>query len=147
MQVIIMSGISGSGKSSYIREHYPNAKVVSTDNFFMVNGEYRFDPADLGKAHAQCLLNFVVGLVSDYPIIVVDNTNLTAIEIAPYYSLAKAYGAEVKLVTLFVSIEVCFNRNKHGVPLETCQRMAEALKAREIPCYWDLELKCQGRSQ
>ena len=56
-RVIIMRGLPGSGKSteakSYILTH--GAVVVSADDFFMVAGKYRYNPAKIGDAHVACM--------------------------------------------------------------------------------------------
>ena len=31
MKLVILSGVAGTGKSTYIKENYPNAVVVSSD--------------------------------------------------------------------------------------------------------------------
>jgi predicted kinase len=141
MYVTILSGISGAGKDCYITSHFGDRKVtvVSADDYFMHEGQYRFYASDLGKAHAQCMRNFCYAVDRGVREIVVNNTNLTAIEIAPYYAVAMAYRYRVELVTIVRSAEVCAARNVHGVPLATCQRMAETLANREIPPYWEID--------
>ena len=44
-EVIVMQGVSGSGKSTYIKNNLPNATVVSADHFFVnaVTGVYEFN--------------------------------------------------------------------------------------------------------
>lgn len=48
--VIIMRGVPGSGKSTYVRNRYPEARVVSADRYFTdpATGEYRFDASKRG---------------------------------------------------------------------------------------------------
>jgi adenylate kinase len=52
--VVVMSGVSGSGKSTYAEKLLEQSQgvKVSTDHFFMVGNEYKFDPSKLGEAHA-----------------------------------------------------------------------------------------------
>lgn len=148
MRVIIMSGISGAGKDTYIKGVHPTAQVVSADHFFMVGGEYRFDPTKLGYAHASCMRDFItkcqktndaqvmLGRHSGH--IIVNNTNTTTEEIAPYYSVAKAFGAEVTLLTLHCDPEIAAKRNVHGVPLQAIRAMAQRIADRRIPPFWDI---------
>lgn len=143
-QVIILSGISGSGKSTYakmLQLDLVNAQIVSADNYFMVDGEYKFDPRKLGEAHSSCLRAFIEHLSSWQQTVIVDNTNTTVLEIAPYYAVGKAYGAKVKLITVEVDPVVAAKRNAHGVNLATCERMARNLAERKLPPYWDIELQ------
>lgn len=148
MRVVIMSGIPGSGKDTYISDrfnlgeklsHKPRARVYSADDFFIDHkGLYKFNPSKLGDAHGQCLRDFIadVSAGDDDAIVVVNNTNTTAIEIAPYYAVAQAFGAQVQLVTLLAPPDVCAARNIHGVPLAACVAMDKRLRSRELPPFW-----------
>ena len=139
MKVIILRGVSGSGKSTYAKTHYPDAVVFSADNYFMVDGLYTFIPANLGKAHAQCLRHFV-HVVSRRrnadETVVVDNTNTTVAEVAPYAALALAYGCELEVVTLNAYAQQAFERNLHGVPFLTVVRQAARLLEEKLPAWW-----------
>ena len=145
MKVKIMSGISGSGKSTYIKNHFPDAMVCSADHFFLnEKGEYVFDVKNLSKAHGECLKKFVaiVGFVSDKDaVIVVDNTNTTPVEIAPYAQLALAYGHELEIVMIEYDSKKACARNEHEVPLKTVEAQAYRLNKLEskIPRWWNLK--------
>lgn len=145
MRVVIMSGIPGSGKSTYVKENLPEAVVVSADDYFTTRtGAYKFDSAKLPQAHNQCLRRFTNFLITYsggqdlivQPILVVDNTNLTVAEIAPYAALAQAYGADLEIITLVCTIETAAKRNVHGVPEEAVDRMARTLAGRALPPWW-----------
>jgi len=138
MKVIILRGVSGSGKSTYAAKHYPDAFVVSADHYFMVDGVYTFRAADLGKAHADCLGRFVMAIqnLDSGTDIVVDNTNTTAVEIAPYAALAMAFGCELEVVTLNAYAQMAFERNLHGVPFLTVVRQAARLLEEKLPAWW-----------
>lgn len=149
MKVIILSGCSGSGKSTFADQLRKDIGVslttlCSADNYFMVNGEYRFDASKLTEAHGACLRSFVMAIGGDSSIlrhetIIVDNTNTTVEEIAPYYALAQAYGYEVELHTFHVKPEVAAARNTHGVPLVACEAMTRRIILRELPRFWKLK--------
>lgn len=148
MRVIIMSGIPGAGKGRWIeefidghtREDFRTFFTVSADSFFETVDGYRFDPSLLPMAHGTCLRRFVSYCQESVPTqtIIVDNTNTTIAEIAPYYALAQAYGHSVTLVTIEADPIVAHARNVHGVPLASCERGAANLAARVIPPFWDL---------
>jgi hypothetical protein len=72
--------------------------------------------------------------------LIVDNTNTSAIEIAPYVALAAAYGVKVELVTVLIDPNVAAQRNTHGVALQGCQRMDAAIRSRQLPPFWDVKL-------
>lgn len=134
-----MSGTSGSGKNTYIKKHYPNAQVVSADDYFEVDGRYTFNHSKLGKAHAECLKKYIK-LLSVPPsygdIVVVNNTNTSALEIAPYVSIAAAFEVTVELITLLKDPKICAERNVHNVPLASVEKMAAAIKNRQLPKMW-----------
>ncbi len=133
MKIIIMQGLPGSGKSTWIKENHPNAVVCSADHYFTdpKTGEYKFNPAEIGEAHEACFRSFLDCLntrdgfaVATYNDIVVDNTNLSLWEMYPYISVALVHGYPVEVVRICADPEVCASRNVHGVPRETILRMA-----------------------
>lgn len=150
-QVIIMRGVSGSGKSTYARTMWPKACVLSSDDFWTRNGgEYtqNFDVTKLGEAHAWNLRRFIDYLeCAEAPFwkepihtIVIDNTNTTPTEIAPYYAVAQAF--KVPLIEI-VSIDIlparAFERNTHGVPAATHAAQVERFytNLESLPKYWN----------
>jgi len=137
MHVVIMSGASGSGKNTYIEKHYNSASIVSADDFFYVNGEYKFDHNMLGLAHAQCFRNFIYFLLNNHNLIVVNNTNTSVIELAPYVAAANAFNATFELITLMKDPALCANRNVHGVSFNTIESMVNRIKNRHIPKHWN----------
>lgn len=119
MKVVIVRGISGSGKTTWLKRVYPEARVCSADHFFVAkDGSYQFDVEKLDEAHNFCLKKFLGLIANETPLVAVDNTNLTRHEVAPYYQLAKAFGYEIELVYIFCPPEVAAVRNVHGVPSE-----------------------------
>lgn len=134
-RVTILQGIPGAGKSSSIS---PTAKVVSADHFFVMNGKYQFNPRLLTQAHAACLRQYVQFLQAGEEEVVVDNTNTSVAEIAPYYALAEAYGYAVKIHTHLCDAETGAKRNIHGVSLDACERMVSRIERtnRELPPWW-----------
>lgn len=138
MKVVVMSGIPGSGKSTLAAQLFDAGTArFSADDFFMVGGEYRFDPAKIGEAHNACLRGFVAAIQSDvHSTLVVDNTNLSIAEIAPYAALAQAFGAELEILTVRCDPAIAAARNVHGVPAERVAAMAAQLEARQLPPWW-----------
>lgn len=137
MRVVIMRGLPGSGKSSWIKQQLPDASVWSADNYHMVDGVYRYDPKKAGEAHAWCLKGFLDDLRADLKMpIVVDNTNTTAVEIAPYAAAAGAHKAEFKIVYLHCPLGLAVARGIHNVPVATMLKMQRNLLTEELPPYW-----------
>ena len=139
-RVIIMRGIPGSGKSHYVRENYPDAVVCSADEFFMVDGEYQFDPTRIGQAHSFCLAKFIDAVKRGVPEIVVDNTNVHQWEFVNYKAIANLGNYEIEIVDVRVDtidqLRTCIERNSHGVPADIVSRMAVEMEVhRDGDCH------------
>jgi len=138
MNVVVLRGVPGSGKSTYVAKNLPEAKVVSADKFFMVDGEYKFNPTNLPNAHAACLREYMGHVMLGYldDTVVVDNTNTTAVEIAPYAAIALAFGCELEVVTLECDPKVAAARNIHGVPEGGVLAMHKRLVEAQLMPWW-----------
>ena len=145
----IMMGPSGAGKTTWARNNLlPFVFHVSADHYFYSPaGEYVFHPAKLAHAHGECLREFVLAVRSRSAVVVVDNTNCTIAEVAPYMALALAYRYEVRPVMCglrrdgrewYVNVEQLTERNVHGVPRATVERQAYNLikTVSDWPAYW-----------
>lgn len=148
MKVTIMQGLPGWGKTTLIPMNDGKTRiVVSADHFFLdAKGEYKFDASKLAEAHNACLREYGVVVTSSRwsPLtglpdeLVVDNTNTTVEEVARYYSLAQAFGHEVRIVALSGTPEEGAARNVHGVSLDTCKRLFDNLVTfnYSMPKWW-----------
>lgn len=161
--VIILRGISGSGKSTLARFLKSEAgdqrgeaaaflwqidcqtpiATFSTDTYFMFDGVYRFEPSKLPYAHGKCLRDFTEALrVPPTPglanTLIVDNTNCSIAEVAPYISLAGAYSHVLHIVTLVGDPNTCYKRGTHGVPFSNVLRQDMNLRKSLVdwPPWW-----------
>jgi predicted kinase len=131
-KVILLRGISGSGKSTYIDRYLPNAYVCSADHFFRrEDGSYRFNATQLHMAHRICQEKFTKALEVTEPLVVVDNTNTRYKEYRYYLQEARKFGYRVEFVRLEIPVEVAAARNVHRVPREAVLRMARRMD--EVP--------------
>lgn len=154
MKVIVLQGIPGSGKSTLARkildevpDSYPCYRViVSADNYFMRDGQYRFDKNELGNAHASCLRNFTKAMMASFnwpsskDLLIVDNTNTILLDMAPYAQLALAFGAELEVLRVEVDPEAAAARNTHGVPTKKVLEMHERMMKLKLPARWNLRI-------
>src|SRR4051812_13575659 len=109
MIVTILQAPSGAGKSTWVNKYKIQSlaisperivTAISADDFFIHFGTYRFDINKLGEAHAACLRQFAhfVGTAPEMvDEVIVDNTNCSIAEIAPYIALGMAHGHEVRV--------------------------------------------------
>ncbi len=151
VKVIILSGIPGSGKSTWVQYNAALATVVSADHWFMRTGTYQFKVTELADAHGSCMRSFIGNLTAAVAdgedcTIVVDNTNTTTEEIVPYYAIAAAYGCEIELITLLCDPAVAAARNVHGVPSGGTIAMAKRLDERKLPDFWKYNEKFSQRT-
>ncbi len=149
MQVSILSGPSGSGKSHHVQEMVKayladgqTGRVFSADHYFHGVREryrgvdfsriatrhrpevYHFEPELIAAAHAQCGLAFVQALIgTNLDHLIVDNTNIWIGEKAPYYAAAQWFAADVEIIRLNTPLHICIERNIHDVPIELIEAM------------------------
>jgi NEDD4-binding protein 2 len=126
--IIILRGVSGSGKSSFAKLIAEPSVICTADDYFTdpVTGQYNFDFAELGQAHAACRSKFDLALANhDVHNIVVANTNTRAAEFKYYEDAAIAAGAKVFSI-------VIENRhggtNVHHVPTSVLDRQTISIK-------------------
>lgn len=138
-KMIIMIGCPGSGKSTYAlkeKKNYEedfkvNATICSTDDYFMDNGKYNFDISKLGLYHKNNQDRVKELCESGHNVIIVDNTNTTFKEQEPYVKHAIDNEYEVEFIRVYNEWsdipEACFEKNSHGVPLDTIKAMLDRM--------------------
>jgi len=99
-QIILLRGVSGGGKSTIAKTLVESGVVFSTDDFFMKDDKYEFDPKKLSSHHESNVLRTENAMKKDVSPIVIDNTNINAWEMKPYVSLADKYGYEIKIAEI-----------------------------------------------
>lgn len=143
-KAVILRGVSGAGKTTWGKSQAARVRdslVVSADDYFLQPERdgtlrYKFDFARLTDAHDACLRLFAGAVANGEPLVIVDNTNTTIAELAPYVSLALAHGYDTELRTFTTPVEVAAARNVHGVSMSACEQQANRMRYSIIPPFW-----------
>ena len=124
-QLIIMRGISGSGKSTKAQELGQGGVVLGSDEFWGPN--YDFDPSKIGEAHEWNKSRVRQAIEQGISPIVVDNTNTQLWEMRPYVEAAVSHGYNVTFQEADTpwkfDAEELAKRNQHGVPIDIIKQM------------------------
>ena len=122
--LILVRGIPGSGKTTFAEmlAKSLHAQVFSADDYFLVDGQYKFNATKLGEAHTLCVQNTEDAMWGQEPIIFVANTFTTPREMKVYFDIAAKYGYDV----FSIIIENRHgNANIHSVPGKTLTIMKD----------------------
>lgn len=141
-EVYIMQGLPGSGKSWHAKKlaERNDFNIVSADLYFQKNGEYKFDPKELPNAHKWCYAQYL-RLINESRNVIVDNTNLTVAEVAPYYRLPEIMDwcyKTVQIIRVDTAFSLCLERQTHGVPFDRMYAMYQNfMRDRDrLPPWW-----------
>ncbi len=106
----LMCGVPGSGKSTWIKKHMPDALIVSSDskreNLF---GDESFQ-GDNARVFAECRRDVERGLAAGAQV-VVDATNILREHRADFLAIANLLGAHTTIVYFDVTPEMAIERN------------------------------------
>jgi predicted kinase len=129
-RIVIMVGLPGSGKSTYLQQLGVNA--ISSDAVRLLLA----DDATVQTIHPQVFatMRYLLRrrLAIGRPVSYVDATHLTPAERAPYATIARKFGCDLEAVFFDVPVEVCQQRNRlrqRIVPEEAI----EAMRSKLIP--------------
>jgi len=117
MNLDLFRGLPGKGKSTEAEK--TGYIHIEADQFFMVDGEYCYNPKLIKDAHQWCqsLVKYHLYQGND---VAVSNTFVTNWEMKPYFDMAKLFGANISVTEVngnFSSI--------HDVPEFAIKRMKE----------------------
>ena len=129
-EVIVLSGLPGTGKDTYIESNYPNMPVISLDQ---IRIEKNISPTGNQSEVVQIAKERARELLRKKQVFIWNATNITEQLRMPIISLFEDYGASVKIIFLETDWAKQLSRNssrKAEVPRAVIEKMLSKL---EIP--------------
>lgn len=130
--VYVLRAVPGSGKSTVADALAESASkaglssdVCCADDFFMHDGEYRFDAEKIGNAHLWCQNKFAENIADGTDVIIVANTSTRSRDVNTYRKPAVDAGYTVFVLTVENWHD---GKDVHNVPEATKDSMREQLK-------------------
>ena len=128
MRIVVLVGLPGSGKSTYLEQL--GVRGLSSDAIRQLLADDETDQT----IHARVFqtLRYLLGqrLELGRPVTYIDATNLTPQERRPYLEIGRARGCDVEALFFDVPLPVCLDRNaqrRRVVPAETLRKMSAKL--------------------
>lgn len=124
-EVVVMSGLPGAGKDTYVRDHFAGWPVVSLD---ALRSELEVDPTDAQGQVVQAARERAKEHLRRGERFVWNATNLSRQRRGPVLQMAADYGARVRIVYVEVPRAALFAQNRGreaAVPEAVIRRMIE----------------------
>jgi predicted kinase len=130
-EVIILSGIAGSGKDTFYQKHYAHLPLVSLDD---IRKELKIKPDD--RDGQGKVANLAYDRAKEYcrkrQSFVWNSTNLTADLRAKLIGTLRVYNPYFKLIYLETSQKAIFERRRADIKMSVLERMIQQL---DIPLF------------
>ena len=135
-EVIMLSGIAGSGKDFYIRQHFHGYQVVSLDDLRRKSGIRYNDSKGNGQIIQQAKELAKAYLRKGTPF-VWNATNITSQMRAQLIELFDSYKAKVTIIYIEIAYSTLLaqnNNREHPIPETAVEKMIDKL---EVPKLWE----------
>jgi len=129
MRIVLLVGLPGSGKSTWLERTAGGG--ISSDAVRKILADDETDQSIHPQVFATVRYLLERRLAIGRPVSYIDATNLTPEERRPYVEIARAHGCEIEAVFFDVPLEVCLARNaarSRVVPPEVMAKMAAKLE-------------------
>jgi len=114
----LFRGVPSAGKTTAAKSL--GLMTFEADQFFIEDGEYKFDPTKIKHAHQWCKDQVEYVMINGMSKVAVSNTFTQEWEMKPYFDLASKYGYMV--ISMIVENRHG-GKNEHGVPEEKIEIM------------------------
>ena len=121
----IVRGLPGSGKSTYVRDHFPGVFHVENDMLHVKDGAYRFDQSRQMTAVTWCY-EMIERALEHGMDAVISNTFTQRRFILPYVELCERLNIPYRVIRM----ETQYG-NIHDVPADVMKRMTDSFEAWE----------------
>ncbi|KAL6631500.1 P-loop containing nucleoside triphosphate hydrolase protein [Neocallimastix californiae] len=131
----ILRGLPGSGKTTLAKSinssHDNKGVILSSDDYFMVDGKYVYDPSKISEAHASNQQKCREKCQEGVSPIIIDNTNVRRWEAKVYVEMAQEFGYKIEIREPDTAwwkngdVEQLAGKTLHGVPVDKIQGMLE----------------------
>jgi predicted kinase len=104
MQFIIVRGVAGSGKTTYVKKNFPNILHIETDMFCMQDGKYNWNKTLSDRRH-KCTRDIVKLALDMNADVVVSNTFVRKWELDQYINMVPI-GLISRYIVCVIGMEV-----------------------------------------